>query len=373
MTRMLLIRYVRPHYSAGALAVHVIFDNPGGLPESPKQLEQSRRDSAQITELVNHHCISFNSSTSIPRQWRSTLACKSSLTAYLGYEFLQLVPGFMNEQQPDQEFLTNIKGNAYSTNIQQEEIMRPTYSSNVDEADMRIWLHCVHSAGNRVLIFSPDTDVYHIGATLVHLMPDRQIIVQLSKSLTSSPKLLHLNALIQALESDPDLSKVPTSMRPQALQSLYVCTGCDYISFFVGIGKCSFLSAFFQYASFITSGLQPSGSIGSISLNRRDHSLFSFLRLVGCAYFRLHVSAFEHTSPVSLYNSLGNTHDLWDIHARWLTLIRNGVWLRADSESQNVPTAEALQLHWFRCLWVLGLWHSSTGNEVELPGILYML
>lgn len=33
-----------------------------------------------------------------------------------------------------------------------------------------------------------------------------------------------------------------------------------------------------------------------------------------------------------------------------------------------MPTAEALRLHWLRCLWVLGLWNSSTINEVELPG-----
>lgn len=122
----------------------------------------------------------------------------------------------MNAQQPVQEFITNIKGNAYCTNMQREEMMRPTFSSNVDEADMHIWLHCVHSAGNRIMIFSPDTDVYHISITLVGLMPDKQIIVQLSKSLNISPKLLHLNALIQSLENDPDLSGVPTSLRPQA-------------------------------------------------------------------------------------------------------------------------------------------------------------
>lgn len=33
--------YVKPHYSAGATEVYVIFDNPGGLPETPKELEQA--------------------------------------------------------------------------------------------------------------------------------------------------------------------------------------------------------------------------------------------------------------------------------------------------------------------------------------------
>ena len=30
---------------------------------------------------------------------------------------------------------------------------------------------------------------------------------------------------------------------------------------------------------------------------------------------------------------------------------------------------EALQLHWHRCLWVLGLWHASTDEiDIDLPG-----
>ena len=26
----------------------------------------------------------------------------------------------------------------------------------------------------------------------------------------------------------------------------------------------------------------------------------------------------------------------------------------------------AFGLHWYRCMWVLGLWHSATENEVEI-------
>jgi len=35
---MLLVRYIQPPYTAGVLQVHVLFDNPGGLKESPKLL-----------------------------------------------------------------------------------------------------------------------------------------------------------------------------------------------------------------------------------------------------------------------------------------------------------------------------------------------
>ena len=122
-TEMLLNIYVRPHYRAGVLEVHVIFDNPGGLPESPKQLEQGRRDAAQTQELVNHQCLNFASSTNIPQHWRSTIACrkcKSNLTAYLGEEFISLSPNFMHNLE--QEFITNIKGQAQNI----ENIISPS-------------------------------------------------------------------------------------------------------------------------------------------------------------------------------------------------------------------------------------------------------
>lgn len=92
---------------------------------------------------------------------------------------------------------------------------------------------------------------------------------------------------------------------------------------------------------------------------------------MGCAYFRSHASAFEFTSPVALYNSVNVIgSDTYDTHKKWLTLIRKAVWLRADMETQNMPSVEALKLHWCRCLWILGLWHSSTENDIDLPGTL---
>ena len=38
---------------------------------------------------------------------------------------------------------------------------------NAEEADMRIWLHVIHSAGQKKLVLSPETDVYHIGLPIV--------------------------------------------------------------------------------------------------------------------------------------------------------------------------------------------------------------
>ena len=40
-------------------------------------------------------------------------------------------------------------------------------SCNAEESDTRIWLHVLRSAGERKLVISADTDVYHIGLPFV--------------------------------------------------------------------------------------------------------------------------------------------------------------------------------------------------------------
>ncbi len=71
------------------------------------------------------------------------------------------------------------------------------------------------------------------------------IIVQLKVPLVTSLKLLHFNKFIEALYEDPDLASIPKLKRAIILQILYISTGCDLISFFVGFGKTAFLKTFF--------------------------------------------------------------------------------------------------------------------------------
>ncbi len=61
------------------------------------------------------------------------------------------------------------------------------------------------------------------------------IIVQLS-TIGTNLKLLHFNQFIEALYEDPDLASIPKPKRAKILQILYISTGCDFTSFFVGIG-----------------------------------------------------------------------------------------------------------------------------------------
>ncbi len=63
--KTLLLKHVRPHYVCGVIEVHV-FDNSGALSETPKELEQKRRDMKAADASINHECCEFSDTAGIP-------------------------------------------------------------------------------------------------------------------------------------------------------------------------------------------------------------------------------------------------------------------------------------------------------------------
>jgi len=78
---------------------------------------------------------------------------------------------------------------------------------------------------------SPDTDVYNVGLPL-QCIKEKDVIVQVSTYSTRELRLLNLSNLISALQNDPDLAHVNPSVLAKVMQTIYVVTGCDYISFY---------------------------------------------------------------------------------------------------------------------------------------------
>ncbi len=179
--KLLLSRFVRPHLVAGAKEVHIVFDVPGAQQETPKEIEQYRRDKTpNDTGNRQHHCTSFSGDLLVPDKWRSILACrtcKKELTAYIADDMLNLISRSL---RPFQQFVTNTGEEAYSIAPGRSREIRPDLHTNADEADLRVWLHCKNSNGKRKLIFSPDTDAYHIGLSEISHIPDSEVIVQLN-------------------------------------------------------------------------------------------------------------------------------------------------------------------------------------------------
>ena len=173
------------------------------------------------------------------------------------------------------------------------------------------------------------------------------------------------NTLLEALSNDQDLADIAPNLRPQAMQSLYISKGCDYVSFLqalVRLASCQHFPVCLLYCWWNRSTRQH----WRFFLDTQSPSMLSFLCLVECAYFRKHSSAFELHTPEALFHSTeGNS--MTERHEKWLTSIRRTVWQRADSKGHNVPSTETLMLHWRRSVWITAMWHLSTVNERELP------
>ena len=78
--------------------------------------------------------------------------------------------------------------------------------------------------------------LYFIGLGLVNF-DELDVYVQISPLSSQVKRYLHLNKLHSDLAADPGLAMVSSSLRAHVLQTLFICSGCDYISFFAGFGK----------------------------------------------------------------------------------------------------------------------------------------
>lgn len=147
-------------------------------------------------------------------------------------------------------------------------------TSNAEESDTRIWLHVLHSGGTRKLVLSSNTDVYHIGLRVI-AKTELDVIVRLSPFSSIEQRLLRLPALLTSFNDDPDLVALEERKIAHIIQTLFVTTGCDYISFFNGLEKATFMQTLFEYSEFITAS---NTSIPS-TLTNETNGFLSFLRL----------------------------------------------------------------------------------------------
>ena len=230
---------------------------------------------------------------------------------------------------------------------------------------MRIWLHVLNSAGSKKLVLSPDTDVYHIGLPIIS-RTELDVVVRLSPFSSLEHCLLDMQALIKAFRNDPDLAVVDQALSP-VMQTLYICTGCDFISFFNGFGKATFIATLFEYSRFICGNTEHAPGILT---NSDTPGFMAFLRLVGCAHFRKHKAAFlpSFPNPTTLFNSLViDDQPHTSHHSIWLDTIREKIWTRIQYEDQMIPSYDALLRHWKRSCWVRSVWSQSTSNHITYP------
>ena len=126
-----------------------------------------------------------------------------------------------------------------------------------------------------------------------------EVVVQLSNPGDRHLRLLHLHTQIDLIKRDPELTSVSEEYRTGIIQCLYVCTGYDYVSFFVGIGKMSFLNVFFEKSCFIVGEESTCRALCSTIFSEiSGNGFLVFLKLVGLAFFKKHSRAFGHSRTI---------------------------------------------------------------------------
>ena len=259
--KFLFTRFVSPYLKRGSKEVHILFDNPDLVMETPKLLEHLRRDATKAVS-ENHICLNtINGETPTPSKWRESVLCcrkcKRNLVIFLSQSLLQeavrhLVPG--------QTFVTAGGTNTHAFTVSGGDTasqIAPQYCSNAEESDLRIWRHVTQGNFHRVkyIVYSPDTDVYHIGLKYI-CNTNSEVVVQITQLSSKETQYFHLQEFLSATANDPQLAPLPPQDTPKIFQTLYISTGCDYISFFSGLGKASFLQTFFLHSGFISGGTQ---------------------------------------------------------------------------------------------------------------------
>ena len=375
--RFLLNRFIVSEFKKGTSEVHLIFDNPDAQPLTPKSFEQHQRDTNTII-LKDHCCDNLSKNTKIiPSKWRENFincrVCKRSLVKFIGSNLLASISSFL---QPHQTLVTagcfegDLSNGAWMTKGNNKPQPEPLYTCNANETDTRIWLHVRKTHCSQILVISPDTDVYHIGLPLT-CIKQKNVIVQLHPLSSRELKYLDLPALLHALTNDPDLAGINPSILPRVLQTIFITSGCDYISFFSNIGKGTFLRYFFQYASFITANDNPNtpGTLSDTNLEQDsyENGFLAFIRLIGTVYFKKYSTGFNTSSPAVHYQSfIRSDTAIRDQHLNWLNNVRENIWHRIKFENEMIPSNAALYLHWKRTCWISHMWSQADINTMVL-------
>ena len=362
----LITRYAVCHLQKGVSEIHFIFDNPGRTADHPKCIEHEQRDSGLEGHQTHH---TFDDNTKAPSKWSEVVKCrecKRSAIKYVGDCLLREATGYLEDNQKifvaghcDRE----AGDMAYFSSRTSSNEVDVSLTCNAEEADTRMWLHMSKTSGEKVLLYSPDTDALFISLLTVNPIV-KDVCLQVNP--LGKPKLvLSITNLREALNSDPCLKCIPEEDRPPSLVSVYILSGCDYTSFFAGYGKVSFMKTFFDHASFI-SGDTPK-TPGSLALISADSGFLAWLRLVGTVYFQKHKSAFpSHSSPQSLFTSLQSPNRrVTEQHYCFIETIRSTVWERIVFEDHLIPSPDALKLHYRRSCWVMNYLKQSLSNNMR--------
>lgn len=199
-----------PHIKGGVEEVHILFDDPGQMTESPKVIERSKRDQSSSVDPT-HHC---EDSTSIPSEWNANLIncrqCKRELymCSYLSHALLDIAPASLSENQAlitAGGFLAERRNQCWSVTATNKPHPLPNHKSAMEETYMATL--CQFSRKQEIAVFSRHR---HLSYWSAHShLPQADIYVQLKGTLAHSKISVHEFPS----DADPDFAQVPQQKR----------------------------------------------------------------------------------------------------------------------------------------------------------------
>ena len=364
----LFTKYVSIYFEQELKYVHVVFDDQNECKKSPKAIERERRDrESDKKPIISMPDFSINDP--LPRDWRKFLQTRDNkriLVNHISEQFLYFGQTLL---LPDQ---TLFVGGGFNDSFIAKEVRCNEIKEcenlhcNSLEGDSRVWLHAFMCQGLRCLIYSPDNDTYHIGLPLIGKYHQKSVFVALDSKFET---LLNLNKLCNSIEYDVRFGRLSSDLL-SVIQMLYVCTGCDYVSFFKDHGKKSFFDTFVKNSDFILTDKGYTGSLKDFQVDK-ERGFLSFLRLVGSEYFKKCSHEFidkcPDLKPESVFKSITEEHkSSLENHTQFINCLREALFKRCDEE-HNLPSVEALYFHWLRSCWVCKVWSQADKNLVVYP------
>ena len=364
--------HIMPHYQRGATEVHLIFDRECKVGFNPKQCEQDRRDSTHSQSHSHTHLVELRPNSAAPHPWTDYINCR--LCKYKIFEAVQMTymqTGRASLEGPQKLILAGCQQSGPALDsaweVSKESMVpqpQPAYTSNADESDCRIWKHVAGTTKTNILIYSPDTDVFNIGLGFDHLLAQKSITVQLNLP-NKTQRFIDVNVLVRHLTQDPNLATLPPGRKGLILQTLYITSGCDYVSYFSGFGKAKFFQTFYEHANFIC-GTVMEGCLSQTQESNREKGFLAFLRLIGTLYFKKYLPAFVTQfgceTPQHLLESVAESGTRRK-HETWISEIREVVSERILCEEERMPSTSALERHWKRTCWVSQFWEKSIHSD----------
>ena len=369
--------WVLTRFKKGFRDVRILFDQFDTQGISPKCIERSRRDQGDedsdstVDEVVDD--------TPLPQNWSKFLHIRKNKHALIRYLSRKIVDIVKSHLQDDQIFITS---GGFHVGLQSSPgwsgvvvtskgVENHSLVHNHEESDTQIFLHVYDTPCSHVLIYSIDRDVGVVSLPLN--FSDKTVCIQYNAKV-GEEKYLNVNMLQDAIKADSDLSAIISQNIDvlKCIQMLYICSGCDFVSYFAHLGKSKFMNVFFQYASFI-SGENTPFNIGNLSCStvngNSDLGLLSFYRLILCVYFKAKRACLhQYDSPVQLFASVNGETER-EQHENALDKVRKASWLGCY-EDELLPSNTALQYHWLRSCWVSTVWSLCTTPQFQYPDLV---